>query len=150
MATLENEFSEFLKNPSAAVGRAKQSSRELALRLAGTTGEAFRLLEGMQPGMYGVAYSLNPGEPGVVYLKAFEVTKGTALSEDRLKAASETRMTWSADSSESFGGKSGFTIYEGDWGKPYAARFEVWFKPDSGGPERKMAERVFKIEGWQR
>jgi hypothetical protein len=150
MATLENEFSEFLKNPSAAVGRAKQSSRELALRLAGTTGEAFRLLEGMQPGMYGVAYSFNPGEPGVVYLKAFEVTKGTALSEDRLKAASETRMTWSADSSESFGGKSGFTIYEGDWGKPYAARFEVWFKPDSGGPERKMAERVFKIEGWQR
>jgi hypothetical protein len=59
-------------------------------------------------------------------------------------------MTWSADPTEKFGAKSGFTIYEGDWGKPYAARFEVWFKPDSKGPERKLAERIYKIEGWQR
>jgi hypothetical protein len=104
----------------------------------------------MQPGIYGVAYSLNPGEPGSVYLKAFEVTKCTPLSVDRLETASETRMTWSTDSAERFGTKAGFTIYEGDWGKPYAARFEVWFKPDSGKPERKLAVRVFKIEGWQR
>ena len=41
-------------------------------------------------------------------------------------------------------------ISEGDWDKPYAARFEVWFKPDSDETERKLAERVFKIEGWQR
>lgn len=59
-------------------------------------------------------------------------------------------MTWSTDISEKFGAKAGFTIYEGDWGKPYAARFEVWFKPDSGKQERKIAERIFKIEGWQR
>ena len=51
---------------------------------------------------------------------------------------------------ERFGAKAGFTIYEGDWGKPYAARFEVWFEPDSGKDQRKLAERVFKIEGWQR
>lgn len=37
-----------------------------------------------------------------------------------------------------------------DWGKPYAARFEVWFKPDSGKAERRLAERIFRIEGWQR
>lgn len=43
-----------------------------------------------------------------------------------------------------------FTIYEGDWGKPYAARIEVWFRPDSGKPERKLMERVCKIKGWQR
>lgn len=150
IATLEAEFSEFLKDPSAAVRRAQGRSRELALRLGGAGGQPFRLLEGMQPGIYGVAFSLNPGEPGVVYLKAFEVTRGTPLSEDRLAAASETRMTWSADPAEKFGAKSGFTIHEGDWGKPYAARFEVWFKPDSKGPERKLAERIYKIEGWQR
>ena len=40
--------------------------------------------------------------------------------------------------------------YEGDWGKPYAARLEVWFTPDSGGPDRKLMEKTFKIEGWQR
>jgi hypothetical protein len=104
----------------------------------------------MQPGIYGVSYSLNPGEPGVVHLKATEVTKGTRLSVELLRASSETRMTWSDDPEERFGTKTGFTIYEGDWGKPYAARFEVWFKPDASRPERKLAERFYKIEGWQR
>ena len=148
--TLEAEFSEFIKDPPATVSRAKARARDLALRLGGASGEPFRLLESMQPGIYGVAFSLNPGEAGAVYLKAFEITQGTPLSEDRLEAASETRMTWSADPAENFGAKSGFTIYEGDWGKPFAARFEVWFKPDSQSPERKLAERIYKIEGWQR
>ena len=150
MTVLETEFAQFLKDPPAAVVRAKQQSRDLALRLAGADGAPFRLVNGMQPGIYVISYSLNPGEPGIVYLKACEVTKGTPLSEDRLKEATETRLTWSADPKERFGAKAGFTIYEGDWGKPYAARFEVWFKPDSGKPERKLAERIFKIEGWQR
>ena len=104
----------------------------------------------MQPGIYEVVYSLNPGEPGSVYLKAFEATTGTRLSVERLEMASKTRMTWSTEPSERFGAKAGFTIYEGDWGKPYAAHFEVWFKPDSGKTERKLSERIFKIEGWQR
>ncbi|MCU0871674.1 MAG: hypothetical protein MUE50_04960 [Pirellulaceae bacterium] len=150
VTALEEEFSEFLRNPKAALAAAQARSRELASRLVGKDGQPFRLLTGMQPGIYGVAYSLNPGEPGSVYLKAFEVTKGTPLSADRLEAASKTRMTWSTETSERFGAKAGFTVYEGDWGKPYAARFEVWFKPDSGKTERKLAERIFKIEGWQR
>ena len=104
----------------------------------------------MQPGMYGIAYSLNPGEPGAVYLKAFEVTKGTPLSVDSVKEASAIRMTWSTQPAERFGAEAGFMIYEGDWGKPYAARFEVWFKPDAGKMERKLAERIYQIEGWQR
>jgi hypothetical protein len=83
-------------------------------------------------------------------IRLWKFPKRTPLSEDRLKEKSETRMAWSADPTERFGAKAGFTVYEGDWDKPYAARFEVWFKPDSGGPERKLAERIFKIEGWQR
>lgn len=150
VTALEKEFSEFEKDPNAALAKARARSRELASRLAGNDGHPFRLLTGMQPGIYGVIYSLNPGEPGSVYLKAFEVTKGTPLSVDRLEGASKTRMTWSNEPSERFGAKAGFTIYEGDWGKPYAARFEVWFHPDSGKTERKLAERIFKIEGWQR
>jgi hypothetical protein len=150
VTNLEEEFSAFLKNPEDVVAAARTKSRELASRLAGDEGHPFRLLTGMQPGIYGVVYSLNPGEPGSVYLKAFEVTKGTPLSVERLEAKSRTRMTWSADSSERFGAKAGFTIYEGDWGKPYAARFEVWFTPDSGKADRKLAKRIFKIEGWQR
>ena len=150
VTALEREFSEFLRNPKDAVAAAQAKSRELARRLAGKDGRPFRLVQGIQPGIYGVVYALNPGEPGSVYLKAFEVTKGTPLSAKSLEADSKTRMTWSTKAAERFGAKSGFMIYEGDWGKPYAARFEVWFSPDSGKKERKLAENVFRIEGWQR
>jgi hypothetical protein len=150
VTALEKEFSEFVIDPKAALSRVRDRSRELASHHADKDGHPFQLLTGMQPGIYGVVYSLNPGEPGSVYLKAFEITKGTPLSVDRLEMASKTRMAWSIDPSERFGERAGFTIYEGDWGKPYAARFEVWFKPDLGKNERKLAERIFKIEGWQR
>jgi hypothetical protein len=150
VAALEKEFSAFEKAPEAALAGARGRSRELASRLASDDDHPFRLLEGMQPGMYSVVYSLNPGEPGVVYLQAFEVTKDRRLSSYSLERESATRMTWSTDLAERFGAKAGLIITEGDWGKPYAARFEVWLKPDSGKPERKLAERIFKIEGWQR
>jgi hypothetical protein len=104
----------------------------------------------MQPGIYNLTLRINPGEPGLVYLKAFEATKGTRLSEGRLKGASNERIGWSNDPEEKFLYENEFTIYEGDWGKPYAARIEVWFCPDSGQPERKLMERVCKIEGWMR
>ena len=68
----------------------------------------------------------------------------------RLKERSNEWVGWSTDPNKIFCANSHFTIYEGDWGKPYAARFEVWFEPDSGGEPRKLLEEVFKIEGWQR
>lgn len=150
IAALEKEFAEFGRDPDAAIARARARSAALAQRLVGSDGHPFRLVEGMQPGIYEVIYALNPGEPGSVYLKAFEVTRGTPLSVDRLPDASQARLGWSANAGEKFAAKAGFTIYEGDWGKPYAARFEVWFVPASGNPERLLAQRVFKIEGWQR
>ena len=151
VSALEKEFAEFEKSPEAALAGARARSSELANRISGKDRRPFRLLTDSHrgPGFYGVDYLLNPGEPGSVYLKAFEVTKGTPLSDDRLKKKSLARITGSADSAERFYAKAELTIYEGDWGKPYAARFEVWFKPDSGKGERKLAERIFKIEGWQ-
>ena len=108
------------------------------------------LVNSFQPGLYDSRIRANPGEPGMIYLKAFEITKGTRLSADRLKEKSNEWIGWSGDPGEVFFSNTTFTIYEGDWGKPYAARFEVWFVPDSGGAERKLMEKVFKIEGWQR
>jgi len=108
------------------------------------------LRESFQPGIYDVWVWANPGEPGMIYLKAFEITKGTALSADRLKVRSNEWIGWSDDPADLFLSNTHFTIYEGDWGKPYAARFEVWFVPDGGGTERRLLKKVFKIEGWQR
>jgi hypothetical protein len=107
------------------------------------------LRESFQPGIYDAWVWANPCEPGMIYLKAFEVTEGAALSVSRLKEYSNEWIGWSDDPDELFLSNTHLTIYEGDWGKPYAARFEVWFVPDSGGPKRKLLEKVFRIEGWQ-
>jgi hypothetical protein len=111
---------------------------------------SFELRSYFQPGIYTTDIWLNPGESGMIYLKAFEVTKGTRLSDDSLKSSSNEWIGWSDDPAELFFSNTNFTIYKGDRGKPYAARFEVWFVPDSGGKERKLMEKVFKIEGWER
>lgn len=111
---------------------------------------SLELTNSFQPGIYDARILVNPGEAGMVYLKAFEVTKGTALSAKRLKTYTNEWIGWSDEADQLFFSNSHFTLYEGDWGKPYAARFEVWFVPDSGEAERKLLERVFKVEGWQR
>ena len=108
------------------------------------------LWKSFQPGIYDSEIWVNPGEPGMIYLKAYELTRGIRLSAASLKKYSNELIGWSDDSSQLFFSNTHFTIYEGDWGKPYAARFEVWFVPDSGEPERKLMEKIFKVEGWQR
>jgi hypothetical protein len=120
---------------------------------SGSTGHgapSFSLRNASQPGLYDSRIWVNPGESGMVYLKAFEVTRGTPLSVDELEEYSNEWIGWSDNPEDLFFSNTHFTIYEGDWGKPYAARFEVWFIPDGGGAERKLLEEVFKIEGWQR
>jgi len=110
----------------------------------------FELWNSFQPGLYDSEIWINPGEPGILYLRAFELTKGTPLSVERLKEKSNEWIGWSDHPKELFFSNTHFTVYEGDWGNPYAARFEIWFCPDSGADDRKLMERIFKIEGWQR
>lgn len=111
---------------------------------------SFDLWVSYQPGIYDSSIWVNPGESGMLYLKAFEVMTETPLSVDRLKERTNEWIGWSDNSGDLFLSNTHFTIYEGDWGQPYAARFEVWFTPDSGSADRKLMEKVFKIVGWQR
>jgi hypothetical protein len=108
------------------------------------------ILDGKQGGIYLVDAYVNPGESGYTYLKVFEATKNTRLSEDRITQYSTEYVGWSDDPEELFFYHTLITVYEGDWGVYYPARFELWFVPASGEPERKLVEEVFKIEGWQR
>ena len=105
---------------------------------------------GMQGGIYFVSAYVNPGEPGYAYLKVFEATKNTPLSTGRIPERSTAYLGWSANPQEQFFYNSEIIVYEGDWGVYYPARFELWFVPDSGKPERPLVEKIFKIEGWQR
>ena len=108
------------------------------------------LVKGMQGGIYQVYAYVDPGEAGRVYLKVFEATKNTPLSTRRVRERSTEYIGWSDDPKELFFYNTEITVYEGDWGVYYPARFELWFRPASGKPERKLLEKIFKIEGWQR
>jgi hypothetical protein len=110
----------------------------------------FQLYNSFQPGLYEFDFWTGKIERGTIYLQAFEITQEYALSTDRLPERSAIKIYNPTDSILKFSTTSDFTIYEGDWGKPYAARFEVWFKPDNGGKERKLFVKNYKIEGWQR
>ncbi|MDF1814735.1 MAG: hypothetical protein P1V20_21195 [Verrucomicrobiales bacterium] len=101
-------------------------------------------------GIYSSEIWINPGEPGTVYLKAFEITTGKALSPKRLREKSNEKVGWSDDPLQKFLSQTQFTIYEGGRGQFYGARFEVWFAPDSGNPERKLLEQNYRIAGSKR
>ena len=106
----------------------------------------FKLINGMQGGIYRYLATVNPGEDGEVYLRAYEVTKGTRLSADRMKQRTLEKVTGEGEKIIGIGKE--FTIYEGDWGKYYAARIEIWFVPTKGGKPRKLKEKLFRVQGW--
>jgi hypothetical protein len=91
----------------------------------------------------------NPGEVGRTYLKVFEATDNIRLSEERISRNSIEYMGWSDDSTEVFLYHSLITVFEGDHYVYYPARFELWFAPTSGGPERKLIEKIFKVAGFE-
>lgn len=109
----------------------------------------FKLYISFQPGIFKFDFWSGKLENGTIYLKAYEITQNHALSTNRLSKASSVKVFNPKDSIIRFSATSDFKIYEGDFGKPYAARFEVWFKPDIGGAERKLFEKNYIIEGWQ-
>ena len=114
------------------------------------TNTDFQLYNSFQPGLYEYDIWTGKIESGTIYLKAFEITQEYALSTNRLPQSSSVKMYNPSDSIMKFGTTSYFTIYEGDWGKPYAARFEIWFKPENGGKEKRLLTKNYKIEGWMR
>lgn len=115
----------------------------------------FHLFNAGQPGLYMYAVWTKRIERGSLYLKAFEITHNDPLSVDELQENTIIKVYNPTNSLVKFITKNSergrpFTIFEGGWGKPYAARFEVWFKPDSVGTEKKIFEKNYKIEGWER
>lgn len=110
----------------------------------------FQLYNSFQPGLFEYDFWTGRIEKGTIYLRAYEITQEYALSTRALRESSAVQVYNPDDSIRKFGTNGLFTIYEGDWGKPYAARFELWFKPDNGDTERVLIKKNYKIEGWMR
>jgi len=110
----------------------------------------FQLYNSFQPGLYEYDIWLKSDKSGTLFLKAFEITQEIELSKSKLKERSSIRIENTNGETKKFGTNDHFTIYEGDWGKPYGARFEVWFKADNQNKEIKLFEKNYVIEGWMR
>jgi hypothetical protein len=86
---------------------------------------------------------------GDVFLRCYEVTENYPLSKDRLP--NETTVQVEAVSSFSkLVEKKRFVISEGDWSDYYAARFEVWHRDAKSGEEKKLMEKIYRVEGYMR
>ena len=108
-----------------------------------------KLYNNTQPGLYLLDIWCNPGETGILMVRAKEITKGTPLSETRLPEH-QVKVYGCPQADVSFNSQIDFTIFEGNWDQYYGACFELWFKPDSGAPERKLWSDNYRIQGWQR
>lgn len=110
----------------------------------------FQLYNSFQPGLYEYDLWINSEKNGTVYLKAFEITKEKQLSAEFLKENSRVGILKTSGKLVKFGTQKHFTIHEGVWGKPYGARFEVWFQSENESEEIKLCENNYVIEGWMR
>lgn len=110
----------------------------------------FKLYSGSQGGRYRYTFYTQRIEKGSVYVKAIELSRADHLSEPRLEWATTLEVENNSDEWKFFSQDREFTIYEGDWGDYYLADFALWFRPDGGGPERKLDGKIYRIEGWQR
>lgn len=105
--------------------------------------------QGYQGGIYTYDFYYPSLPAGDIFLRCYEVTENIPLSEDILKRHSRV----SVDPTNSFSklvNQNEFTIYEGDWEDYYAARIEVWFRDSVSKQERKLCEKIYRVEGWMR
>ena len=108
-----------------------------------------QIWEGLQGGIYEYDFYYSPLPAGDIFLRCYEAMENIPLSESRIPE----RSSVSIDSSECFSklvNKKEFTIYEGDWEDYYAARVEVWFRDAETKQERKLLEKIYRVEGWMR
>lgn len=89
-----------------------------------------------------------PTEKGEIYIKAFEITRNQRLSEWKLTNRTKNTVTDLTDDFKVFTGRT--VIDEGTFEKFYPARFELWFKSAMDGTEKKLTEKSYLIDGWDR
>ncbi len=106
----------------------------------------FKIFKDTQPGTYKYFVRVRLKQSGTLCIKAFEPTHNHPLSPKSLKERTSSNVV----AGEIALHHKEFTIFEGDWGRPYAARFELWFKPEGVGEDQQLLEKTYLIEGWSR
>ena len=112
-----------------------------------------------QPGQYRyMAYVPAIPEKGHIYLKLYEATTDFPLSEYikthttlPVEASDTARIYMMKDEDpDTWSVSDRFLIQEGEWGDYYAARVELWYKPESSDEEKLLHSVIYRVEGWSR
>ena len=89
-----------------------------------------------------------PTEKGEIYIKAFELTQNIQLSEWKLSNRTRNKISELGDNYKLYEGNT--VIDEGTFKNYYPTRFELWFKSKSSEIEKKLTEKNYVIDGWDR
>jgi hypothetical protein len=89
-----------------------------------------------------------PIEKGEIYIKAFELTQNVRLSEWKLSHRTKNTITKLSNKYQLYQGST--VIDEGTFENFYPTRFELWFKSRKSGIEKKLTEKNYIIDGWDR
>ncbi len=89
-----------------------------------------------------------PTEKGEIFIKAIELTQNIELSEPELKNRTRNEISELSNDYVLYKGES--LIYEGTFEQFYPVRFEMWFKSKKTGTEKKLTEKKYLIDGWDR
>jgi len=81
-------------------------------------------------------------------IKAFELTQNVQLSEEKLAERTYNKITNPSNKFILYKGSS--VIYEGTFSSFYPTRFELWFKSEILGIDKKLTEKSYLIDGWDR
>lgn len=108
-----------------------------------------QIKNGLQGGIY--HYSLfipEAFDDGEIWLECYEVTENAQLSSKSIRESTLRKVT--KEDKEKTTEPMRFSIYEGNWGEFYLARFEVWYMDYATKTKRKLTEKIYKVEGWMR
>lgn len=113
------------------------------------TDSYLQIYNGFQGGIYLYDFHYPSLPAGEIFLRCYEVTENIPLSEEDVSVRSKVKNT-ATDSFAQLVNKQEFSIYEGVWGDYYAARIEVWHRDATTKKERKLLEKIYRVEGWER
>lgn len=106
------------------------------------------LYNGSQGGMYDYRVYLHEKLCGKIWIECYEVGKNERLSRNSIEK--QTMLSVRPVDANILLPKKHFTIYEGVWGEYYVARIELWFMDSITHKSRKLIEKTYRVEGWER
>lgn len=140
------ELNEPIEDPSL-FGIPNEKASEVPV-IDSTDKDSYLQLTG-EKGQYWYDFHYSALPEGTVFLKCYEVGKNEPLSMDRLPQKSSCAHPATSYFSKIVD-KKDFTLYEGDFGEYYAVRVEVWHREKATNKERKLLEKLYRMEGWER